>query len=266
MTSPVIKNQVTQGKDRLVTQWFDKPVVQGLLQSYMENVQTVEDIYEQLLDERSVFTAVGEQLNVIGSIVGEARSGKADEPYREAILNRIAINTANGTPEKIIEIIKLITESDSVKLVEHYPANIHVHTTTGATNANAVTLSNIVPAGVNSRLMFDDGIITWVGAAVISAEFNLVTENIDNIEVEDGTGPFELVTTNRDIIPFDDNASFPHLLETGIINPLCAILPNILYQITIGLLEDDSGNLFTDESGNFIEYQIVEDITNGDFA
>lgn len=266
MTSPVIKDQVQQGKDRLVTQWNEKVVVQGLIKSYMENIQTVEDIYQQLLDERSVFTAIGDQLDVIGSIVGEDRNGKADEPYREAILNRIAINTANGTPEKVIEIIRLITDSNSVKLIEHYPANIHVHTTTGATNANAITLNNITPAGVNGRLMFDDGIVTWIGAAVTTAESNLVTENLDNIEVEEGTGQFELATTNRDIIPFDDNASFPHLLETGTINPLCAILPPTLFQITIGILEDDSSNLFTDESGNFIEYQIIEDVTNGGFT
>jgi hypothetical protein len=260
MTSPVIKDQVQQGKDRLVTQWNDKEVVQGLLKSYMENVQTVEDIYQQLLDERSVFTAIGEQLNVVGLLVGEARGGKDDSAYREAILNRVAINTSDGTPEKIIEVMKTIIGSDSVTLFEHYPANIHVHTTSGATNVNAASLNNITPAGVSGRLMFDDGIVTWIGAAVTSAEANLVTESLDNIEVEEGSGPFELVTSNRDIIPFGNTASFPHLLETGTINPLCAVLSTKLLITTIGILEDDSNNLFTDESGNFIEYQIIEEI------
>jgi hypothetical protein len=262
MSSPVIKDQVQQGKDRLVTQWSEKDVVQGLLKSYMENVQTVEDIYQQLLDERSVFTAIGEQLNVVGLLVGEARDGKDDSAYREAILNRVAINTSDGTPEKVIEIMKtIIAGPNSVTIFEHYPANIHVHTTAGATNVNAASLNSIAPVGVNARLMFDDGIVTWIGAAVTSdSTANLVTENLDNIEVEEGSGPFELEVTNRVIVPFGDNASFPHLLETGIINPLCAVLSTKLLLTTIGIITDDLNNLLTDESGNFIEYQVIEEV------
>jgi hypothetical protein len=220
MTAVVIKDQVQQGLDRLVTQWADKPVVQGLLKSYLENVETVENLYEQLLDERSVFTAIGAQLDVIGTIVGEARDGKSDAAYRQAILDRIAINNADGTPEKIIQILKTITGSTAAHVFEHYPANVHAFVSGSPSNSVAEALQDITPAGVSARLMFDGGVDSYIGATAKQAFFDLALENNDELALENGDflGITDIVVT-----PFGNRSSFPHLLETAISNPLCGL-------------------------------------------
>jgi hypothetical protein len=220
MTSVVIKDQVQQGKDRLVTQWTDKPTVQGLLKSYLENVQTVEDIYEQLLDERSVFTAIGAQLDVVGTLVGEARDGKDDAAYRQAILNRIAINNADGTPEKVIEILITITGSTTAHVFEHYPANIHAFVSGSPSNSVAEALQEITSAGVSARLMFDGGVDSYIGATAEQTFFDLALENDDELGLENGDF---LGGTDVTITPFGNRSSFPHLLETVISNPLCGL-------------------------------------------
>jgi hypothetical protein len=259
MTSPVIKDQVQQGKDRLVTQWTEKVVVQGLLESYMENVQTVEDIYEQLLDERSVFTAVGVQLDVIGTLVGEARLSKTDEPYRQAILNRIATNTSKGTPESIIETLLTITTDSTVAHVfEHYPANVHAFVNGSPTNATAASLNNIVPAGVNARLMFDAGVDSFIGAtATRGDDLILGLENLDEMGLEN----LDLLgVSSVTVTPFEDRSFFPHLLETAIKNPLCGLFDGTVFNVESGNILDQSGNNIVFENSDNMAYRITEEI------
>ena len=220
MASITTKDLVQQGKDRLVTQWADKPVVQGLLKSYLENIQIVEDIYEQLLDERSVFTAIGAQLDVIGTIVGEVREGKSDPEYRQAILNRIAINSANGTPENIIQILLTITSSSVAHVFEHFPANVHAFVSGSPSNAAVIALQEITPAGTSTRLMFDGGVDSYIGATAKQEFFDLILENDDELSLENGDF---LGGINVTITPFEDRSFFPHLLETEIKNPLCGL-------------------------------------------
>ncbi len=220
----VVKDQVQQGKDRLVTQWAEKVTVQGLLKSYLENVQTIETIYDQLLKERSVFTAIGTQLDNIGVIVGESRLGRSDAVYRQAVLNRVAINRADGTPETIVEILMTITDSTIVTVFEHYPANVHVFINGSPSNETVNTLEVITPVGVSAVLMFDGGVDSYIGATVTQAEFELALENDDFVGLENND---ILGISNTVITPVKGRSSFPHLLETAIKNPLCGLLEGI---------------------------------------
>jgi hypothetical protein len=258
MTATVIKDQVQQGKDRLVTQWFDKPVVQGLLKSYMENVQTVEDTYEQLLDERSVFTAVGEQLNVIGTIVGEARNGKADDPYREAILNRIAINTSDSTPEKIMQIMRTVTGGNFINITEHHPASFHLFVDKASANAVATTLKNIAGAGISTRLMFDDGNIGFVAGEATLIEPFLILDDDGNMVLATATvADGNLITSELQQTSFA-NSFLPDTIDTEIINPLCEVIDQTQYDTLTGFLLDELGNFIVDDEGNNIRWTQVE--------
>jgi hypothetical protein len=119
-----IKNQVEEGLGKLMTQWKDKPVVVGLLTSYLENVQQVEDVLFDLLEKRSLETAVGVYLDALGLLVGELRKGKLDDEYRRAVKLRIAINKSDGTEPVIRELIKELTNADIVNIVDTYPAAV----------------------------------------------------------------------------------------------------------------------------------------------
>lgn len=258
MTSPVIKDQVQQGKDRLVTQWFDKPVVQGLLKSYMENVQTVEDIYQQLLDERSVFTAIGEQLDVVGTIVGEARNGKADDPYREAILNRISINTSNSTPEKIMQIMRTITGGDFVNITEHHPASFHLFVDKIPANTAAATLKSIAGAGISTRLCFDDGNIGFVaGEATRINPFLILDDDGKMVLATAAVADGNLITEELQTTSFT-NSFLPDTIDTEIINPLCEVIDQTQYDTLTGFILDDEGNFIIGENGDNIRWVQVE--------
>jgi hypothetical protein len=222
MTLVLIRDQTKQGLERLVTEWEDKPNVQGLVKSYLQNIEKVEKIYEQLLNERGVFTAIGAQLDVIGTIVGQKRGGNADPEYRQDILNRIAINAADGTPEKIIEILKTITGSAKAQVFEHYPANVHAFISGAPSNSVAEALQDITPAGVSSRLMFDAGVDSYIGATAVRIVIDLALENNDEVGLENGD---TLGISDVTITAFGNGTRsfFPHSLETVIKNPLCGL-------------------------------------------
>lgn len=167
MTEIVFVDQVTQGLERLITQWKDKPNVVGLLTSYLENVQEVQDTYQQLNDERGLETAIGAQLDVLGIIIGESRVGRNDTDYRVALKTRIAINTSDGTEPKITEALKILTGVSNFSVRDSYPAAIRVVFGVGLEESelqaifdalDQIVSATILPAlDAEFELVFDDG-------------------------------------------------------------------------------------------------------------
>jgi hypothetical protein len=260
MALPTTKDVVGEGLNRLINQWKDKPVVQGLLKSYLENIQPLEDASFQLLDERGIHSAIGEQLDILGLLVGELRRGREDEEYRQAILNRIALNKSDGTPEVILEILSAITLTPLPHLWEHYPANIHAFVDRNVSNETAATLGDASPAGVSTRLMFDRLGNSFRGADIVSAAFDLVLENLDELEVDDGVEIAVLGVTSNKVVPLSTNSFLPDLLNIQTINPLCEVIDDRSFNAEVGdlLLENDD-NLAL-ENGDILGYQIVEEM------
>lgn len=74
--------------------------------------QTLEDTLQQMLTMRTVDSAQGVNLDIIGKIVGQARIGAAvgnDDIYRQYIRARIATNLSRGLPQDLYTIARLIT-------------------------------------------------------------------------------------------------------------------------------------------------------------
>lgn len=78
---------------------------------FVRPFEAVEMALQQLLLERSVDTAVGAQLDVLGRLVGQAREGLGDDDYRRYIRARVIANKSDGTHEIIIKVIKLLLNS-----------------------------------------------------------------------------------------------------------------------------------------------------------
>jgi Protein of unknown function (DUF2612) len=74
--------------------------------------QSLENALRQLLLERSIDTAVGAQLDVIGKIVGQYRNGLNDDDYRRYCRARITVNKATGVIEELITVTDLIVYDD----------------------------------------------------------------------------------------------------------------------------------------------------------
>ena len=174
MTEAVLIDQVELGLDRMLSQWDDKPIIRGLFQSYLQGVQDVEDMWFQLMNERDLVSAIGAQLDILGSIVGEDRLGRDDEDYRDAIYNRIAINTSDGTPPRVTEILKLISGGSEAKIMEYFPASVFYYSNGFLTNAADTTMSDSTAAGVKSRVMFSQGGETFIPSGIQRTLDNLV--------------------------------------------------------------------------------------------
>jgi hypothetical protein len=141
-----------------------------LIATYITQLEELEVAYFQLIDERTVETAVGEQLNVIGALVGEDRFGRDDEDYRVAIKGRIRLNLSSGTTEDIIAVIASQLGATQITITEDsYPAHFEVFipdtlAVLGASVASAgetfplVTLDELVvrvDGGTAQTIIFD---------------------------------------------------------------------------------------------------------------
>src|SRR3990172_1865011 len=120
----VIENLVhgDEAVARLAHQFKEHPLIEGMLRSFVQPIQDLEKTLFDLLQDRGIMTAVGAQLDGLGSIVGESRRGRNDEEYRIGILARVAINTSQGTPENAIAVFGLITGASRVHYCRHYTA------------------------------------------------------------------------------------------------------------------------------------------------
>lgn len=145
-----IKKNIHADKVELIlSQFEDTPILHGILDSILSQTDDIEGMFHALLEERTLLTAVGSQLDMVGSLVGEARQGRDDNLYRQSILTRISINTSTGTINDLLDIAKIYSGATEVRLWEHYPAKTSMFVT-GVSNIEGIqnTLQTAAPAGV----------------------------------------------------------------------------------------------------------------------
>lgn len=68
-----VKDYLTEARDRVTMAFEDKPVFDKYLQLMTDEQTELQEVYRQLMQERSIDTAVGAQLDIIGNIVGQPR-------------------------------------------------------------------------------------------------------------------------------------------------------------------------------------------------
>ena len=158
MTNPVlISNHAERAKDLLTSDFDAATNVRALLDVLLAEVQEVEQVFYDLIVEQYLSTAVGEQLDRIGAIVGEARAGLGDTAYRNFIGARIQTNITESTIPTLLDVISTITGSSDVLFSPTYPASFELYYVIGAftdegTRARILTqLEALTPAGVGFR-------------------------------------------------------------------------------------------------------------------
>lgn len=105
--------------------------IEKLIDVFAQQIQDLETVYFELLLNRLLDTAVGAQLDVIGRIVGLARSAFTDDEYRDRLRGQILLNLASGELPKILEMVEIIV-GDAVPLnfVEEFPAAFEIRSST----------------------------------------------------------------------------------------------------------------------------------------
>ena len=125
----------------------------------IDQLQELETVLFDLLENRSLDTAEGVQLDRIGTIVGLARTGsQSDTDYRASLGVQIRRNLSQGEPETLIEILAALTSSTVVKLREIYPAEIIMTFNgdiVGTPNNLFNTIDSIAAGGVGLTLISD---------------------------------------------------------------------------------------------------------------
>lgn len=155
-------DQITDHDDRmkelLIQQFKEQPNFQKMIDALAVGIQELEDVSNDMLEDRSINTAIGVQLDFLGELVGEDRLGRTDDDYRSAIRVRISINTSKGTPEDLISIFAALTNAGTVDYSELFPAFVDMFTNGDLIPDFLVdNMNQVKPAGVALILSSSQG-------------------------------------------------------------------------------------------------------------
>lgn len=124
-----ITNHTARVRARIRQQFKGKANYDAFLNLMASPAQDIEDALYDLLTLRAIDTAEGDQLDNLGTIVGQERGGLDDDTYRLYLRARIGANKSNGTYTDLIRIARLILDGEDVTVVlePQYPASIVVN-------------------------------------------------------------------------------------------------------------------------------------------
>jgi len=106
----------------LVTQFKEQPHFVAMLESVIQQVQELEDVLWSILNSRAFLIAADDRVDLVGSIVGEAREGRNDLDYKTALRGRMILNYSCGTIEQIISLIRNVAGDVRIEVKELFPA------------------------------------------------------------------------------------------------------------------------------------------------
>ncbi len=117
-----ISNHIAKALARLAQQYKDKPRIAAVLGVFVYQVQQIEDAGYDVMIFRRLANAEGEQLDVIGRIVGQDRESADDAEYRLRLAARIRANLSTGSAEDILTVFAILLPDNTFKLTPYYPA------------------------------------------------------------------------------------------------------------------------------------------------
>lgn len=127
----------------LLAQFRRQPNTQVLMSAIAKQLQSVYEVYEQLIVKRWLSNAEGKQLDGIGDIVvlsrtdaaklelGNSNAGKIDDKvYRKYLYYKIFLNTSTGTRKEIMKALRFFWSEAPLYYSENpiFPATIFVDT------------------------------------------------------------------------------------------------------------------------------------------
>jgi hypothetical protein len=161
----------------LLEQFHDLPLIDGMVRSYINRIQELEDQIWQILLATDLDVAVGAQLDGLGDIVGEPRRARSNDAYRAAIRVRIMINRCDGKHATMLRILTtylgIASGAGTVELREPAAAALalNVYTVPESFADLSVIANTIKPAGVNLDARAETSLsrpyrFGWSGGAV----------------------------------------------------------------------------------------------------
>lgn len=156
------QSHVAQGIGRLIIQFREQPDIQSMLRAWLRETDELECAMFDLLAAFKLEDAVGDQLDILGAMVGEERQGRSDDVYRRFIQARIKSNNSSGLREELLQVLRLIEPTAEWALQELPPASfIAEEVTAGGSVADIDVVLEVVQrtkaAGVGAQVQFTLG-------------------------------------------------------------------------------------------------------------
>jgi hypothetical protein len=121
-----VPDYLQRARRLMVEQFEDSEKFLQVIDSFSRQIQEIEDVLYDLRMKRYLSIAEGAQLDGIGEIVGETRSGRGDDDYRFAINFKIFQNKSFGEMNILSNILAQSLPGTVFTLEESYPATVNV--------------------------------------------------------------------------------------------------------------------------------------------
>ncbi len=107
----------------LAAQFSPLPVMSGVARAIGNRANGVESLYLDLRDKRTLAAAEGDNLDVIGVLVGQQRkAGQGDLSYRGALAVAMLRNRSKGTADELIAICTAVVGATAAHVFGQFPA------------------------------------------------------------------------------------------------------------------------------------------------
>lgn len=133
-----------KGKALLLEQFKNRKNIEALLHAYLGQCQILENTFWDIINSRLLNTAVGNQLDGLGDLVGESRLGRNDTDYRAAVRLRVRVNRSQGRAEDVMQVANLaaVAAGGVAEYQEFFPA------------VWVVTLYSVLSPSVIARMLY----------------------------------------------------------------------------------------------------------------
>ena len=110
----------------LLQQYQEKPNFLSVIRSCLDQANDIEQGIIEVRDEFYLSSSVGDQLDIIGQIIGLDRNGRDDDSYRTLLEIKAEINITAGTPESLIKTAVALYNATKVEYKPRYPAKVQL--------------------------------------------------------------------------------------------------------------------------------------------
>lgn len=177
MTEPMIEpitDHVDQAKGRAVWQYKGKSNWDALSEVHTERIQVLEDILEQVLNERSLTNSVGVQLDRFGADFKVFRDGDNDSDFRLRISIEINLSRSAGQVNVLIFNLARLVSPRDVSLKQIFPLTILMRIF--VTDFSEFSVSDLEMINLTMQAIKAAGVGLEVGLELIGNAF-IVSDN-----------------------------------------------------------------------------------------
>lgn len=156
-----------------------------ILQITSEPFEELKIVFSDIKNLLNLNLISGSQLDLVGDIVGEKRSGRVDIDYLSNLKFRIFRNTSKGFIDDIIKALKFLTNATIVVYSDNPPASYTIYTNGQTLPADIhYLIDKLSAAGVSLIIYASDGEVPMIMTEVNTIQANL-QDDIGNNIVDD---------------------------------------------------------------------------------